>query len=188
MLAEHYNDLVQRVATAFHAKLPACVEIGDLHATGAIGLMDAIAKYDPARNVKFETYAPRRIHGAMVDGLRDLDWVPRLVRQRKETVIGMGSLSAPAFEGDSRSAAVGDMLTADDEPTPSARLEDDDWMRWACRGLGDREQAAVRMYFEHGLTMREIGAALDLSESRISQMLTLARDHLRANLTEPAHA
>jgi RNA polymerase sigma factor for flagellar operon FliA len=65
-----------------HTKLPDLVELDDLMSAGTFGLMDAIEKFDLDRGVKFETYCARRIRGAILDGLRDMDWVPRLVRSR----------------------------------------------------------------------------------------------------------
>jgi RNA polymerase sigma factor for flagellar operon FliA len=62
--------------------LPPNVELNDLINDGIVGLIDAIEKYDDSRGVKFETYAITRIHGAIIDALRALDWVPRAVRQR----------------------------------------------------------------------------------------------------------
>jgi RNA polymerase sigma factor for flagellar operon FliA len=62
--------------------LPPNVELNDLISDGVIGLIDAVEKYDDDRGVKFETYAITRIHGAILDALRALDWVPRAVRQK----------------------------------------------------------------------------------------------------------
>jgi RNA polymerase sigma factor for flagellar operon FliA len=62
--------------------VPPSVEIDDLVSSGVVGLMDAVEKYDPTRDTKFETYAVSRIRGAIVDDLRSLDWVPRSVRRK----------------------------------------------------------------------------------------------------------
>ncbi len=70
------------VAGRISLGLPPNVELSDLVNDGVLGLIDAIEKYDDERGVKFETYAITRIHGAIVDALRSLDWVPRAVRQR----------------------------------------------------------------------------------------------------------
>lgn len=77
-----YLHLVKYVAGRISVGLPQNVELADLVNDGVLGLMDAIEKYDDGRGVKFETYAITRIHGAIVDALRALDWVPRAVRQR----------------------------------------------------------------------------------------------------------
>jgi RNA polymerase sigma factor for flagellar operon FliA len=77
-----YIHLVKYVAGRISVNLPPNVELSDLISDGVIGLIDAIEKYDDDRGVKFETYAITRIHGAILDALRALDWVPRAVRQR----------------------------------------------------------------------------------------------------------
>ena len=82
MLMEHYRDLVRYAAERLHSKLPDKVELDDLISAGIFGLMDAIDAYDPERGVKFETYCAPRIKGSILDELRSMDWVPRLVRAR----------------------------------------------------------------------------------------------------------
>lgn len=77
-----YIHLVKYVAGRISVNLPPNVELNDLISDGVIGLIDAIEKYDDGRGVKFETYAITRIHGAILDALRSLDWVPRAVRQK----------------------------------------------------------------------------------------------------------
>jgi RNA polymerase sigma factor FliA len=81
-IIHRYLHLVKYVAGRISLGLPPNVEIADLINDGVLGLIDAIEKYDDERGVKFETYAITRIHGAIVDALRALDWVPRAVRQR----------------------------------------------------------------------------------------------------------
>ena len=82
ILIEHYLPLVRYHGERVLAKLPNEVELDDLVSTGIFGLMDAIDAYDMNRGVKFETYCVPRIRGAMLDELRNMDWVPRLVRSR----------------------------------------------------------------------------------------------------------
>jgi len=81
-LMEHYLHLVRYNAERIHVKLPDEVELDDLMSAGIFGLMDAIAAFDLERGVKFETYCAPRIRGAILDELRSMDWVPRLVRSR----------------------------------------------------------------------------------------------------------
>ncbi|MBC5810040.1 MAG: sigma-70 family RNA polymerase sigma factor, partial [Candidatus Eremiobacteraeota bacterium] len=77
-----YIHFVKYVAGRISVNLPPNVELNDLISDGVIGLIDAVEKYDDDRGVKFETYAITRIHGAILDALRALDWVPRAVRQK----------------------------------------------------------------------------------------------------------
>jgi RNA polymerase sigma factor for flagellar operon FliA len=77
-----YAPLVKYVAGRLGSGLPAHVDEGDLVSYGLLGLIGAIERYDPARDVKFETYAMARIKGQIIDELRSMDWVPRSVRAR----------------------------------------------------------------------------------------------------------
>ncbi len=84
----HYSPLVKFVAGRVGAGLPSSVDSGDLVSAGVFGLIDAVERFDPERGVKFETFAVPRIRGAVFDGLRSLDWVPRSVRSRAREVEG----------------------------------------------------------------------------------------------------
>ncbi len=85
-LVERYHHLVRYIAERMKSKLPKTVQIEDLMSAGIFGLLDAIAKYDLSREVKFETYCSTRIRGAMLDELRKQDWVPRLVRSNAHQI------------------------------------------------------------------------------------------------------
>ena len=73
----NYAPLVKYVAGRLGTSLPAHVDEGDLVSYGLLGLIGAIERYDPEREIKFETYAISRIKGSIIDELRSLDWVPR---------------------------------------------------------------------------------------------------------------
>src|SRR5206468_6047771 len=81
-LVELYLPLVKYNAERIWARLPEGVDLDDLISAGVFGLMDAIDAFDLGRGVKFETYCVPRIRGAMLDELRTMDWVPRLVRSK----------------------------------------------------------------------------------------------------------
>lgn len=81
-LLEYYLPQVKYTAARLHSRFPQSVELDDLYGVGILGLIDAINKFDPTRNVKFETYCVRRIHGTIIDDIRKKDRVPRLVRMR----------------------------------------------------------------------------------------------------------
>jgi len=82
----HYRGLVERIAGRMCIDLPSFVERADLVSYGVLGLVDAIGKFDRSRSVKFETYASARIRGAILDGLRSIDWIPRSVRTKQRDV------------------------------------------------------------------------------------------------------
>ncbi|MDA8426312.1 MAG: RNA polymerase sigma factor WhiG [Treponema sp.] len=81
-----YAPLVKYVAGKVAASMPNTVEFEDLVGFGVFGLLDAIEKFDPDKNVKFKTYAVTRIRGAIFDELRSIDWVPRSVRQKTKEI------------------------------------------------------------------------------------------------------
>lgn len=77
-----YLPLVRRVAGRMVGSLPRSVRLDDLISAGVVGLLSSLDNYDPTVGAKFETFAMNRIRGAMVDSLRELDWVPRSIRQK----------------------------------------------------------------------------------------------------------
>jgi RNA polymerase sigma factor for flagellar operon FliA len=92
---KQYAPLVKYVAGKVAVGMPHNVEFDDLVGFGVFGLIDAIDKFDPEKNVKFKTYAVTRIRGAIFDELRSIDWVPRSVRQKtREVEEAIGSLEA----------------------------------------------------------------------------------------------
>ena len=81
-----YSPLVKFIAGRMAAGLPSHVEESDLISYGLLGLIGAIERFDPEREIKFETFAAARVKGAIIDELRSLDWVPRSVRARARAV------------------------------------------------------------------------------------------------------
>lgn len=87
-LIENYAPLIKYVSGRLALFLPPTVELDDLVGYGAIGLIQAIDRFDPGRGVKFATYAIARIRGAMLDGMRKSDWFPRSLRQKERRLRG----------------------------------------------------------------------------------------------------
>jgi len=81
-----YSPLVHRLAHHMIAKLPASVEVDDLIQVGMIGLTEALARYEPSQGVQFETFASQRIRGAMLDELREGDWLSRGSRKMQKDI------------------------------------------------------------------------------------------------------
>lgn len=210
-LVENYLPLVKYNAERIWARLPEGVELDDLISAGVFGLLDAIEAFDLERGVKFETYCVPRIRGAMLDELRTMDWVPRLVRSkasklesarktlearlgrppRPEELAAELGLSLEEFEKhESEASAVGlvslnkkwyetdsykdvreiDILEDKKAEDPTRKLQNRDLMRLVTRGLNRNERLIIILYYYEEMTMKEIGATLDLSESRVSQM------------------
>jgi RNA polymerase sigma factor FliA len=211
LLVELYLPLVRYNAERIWARLPEGVDLDDLISAGVFGLMDAIEAFDLGRGVKFETYCVPRIRGAMLDELRTMDWVPRLVRSKHTkleevrktleaalgrppradelaervgvtiedyekmagdaTAVSLVSLNKKWYETDSyKDVREIDILEDKKAEDPTHRLQNRDLMRLVTRGLNRNERLIIILYYYEDMTMKEIGATLDLSESRVSQM------------------
>ena len=210
-LMERYFPLVKYNGDRIWQRLPDGVELDDLISAGVFGLMDAITAYDLSRGVKFETYCVPRIRGAMLDELRSMDWVPRLVRSkasklndatkkleaklgraptqielaerlelsikelekmiRDANAVNLISLNKKWYETDSyKDVREIDVLEDKRGEDPTRRIYKNDLMRLVTKGLNRNERLIIILYYYEELTMKEIGATLDLSESRVSQM------------------
>ncbi|MEN1680273.1 MAG: FliA/WhiG family RNA polymerase sigma factor [Planctomycetota bacterium] len=222
-LVEAYLPLVKYNGERIWSRLPDGVELDDLISAGVFGLMDAINAFDTSRGVKFETYCVPRIRGAMLDELRSMDWVPRLVRSKAsklneavkqlETKLGRSptevelaahmeltvpelekmiteanavnliSLNKKWYETDSyKDVREIDILEDKKGEDPTRRVQKSDLMRLVTKGLNRNERLIIILYYYEELTMKEIGATLDLSESRVSQMHSAIVDRLKNQL------
>ncbi len=223
LLLEHYRYLVRYTAERLHSKLPDKVELDDLISAGTFGLMDAIDAFDPERGVKFETYCSPRIRGSILDELRSMDWVPRLVRARahqltrakqsleahlgrkprKEELAeemdmnmeefnrlqqdaeatGMVSLNSQLGDEDNeKDIREIDIIKDRKSEDPPIEAQKRDLKDLLTKGLTRAERLIVVLYYYEEMTMKEIGATLDLSESRVSQMHSSIVARLKAQL------
>ncbi|MEO7497267.1 MAG: RNA polymerase sigma factor FliA [Massilia sp.] len=225
LLTEHM-PLVKRLAHHMKAKLPPSVEVDDLVQAGMIGLLDAINRYEETQGAQFETYAVLRIRGAMLDELRNSDWLPRSMRQNMRKIeAAMSTLQQKLGHPPSESevakmlklslADYQDMLSdggghqlvyyedfhdgegndsfldryAVDDADPLRSLMDGDFRQAvidAIDVLPPREKLLMGLYYEEELNLKEIGAVMGVSESRVSQLHTQAVARLRATLREQA--
>ena len=85
---ESWLPMVRRAAVKMMGRMPANVQLDDLLQAGAIGLMDAMQRYESGHGAQFETFAMQRVRGAMLDELRGSDWVPRSVRKNQREIAG----------------------------------------------------------------------------------------------------
>ena len=85
-MIKQYQPLVRRLAHHMMAKLPANVQVDDLIQVGLLGLSEALTRYEAAQGVQFETFATQRIRGAMLDELRENDWVSRSIRKSQKEI------------------------------------------------------------------------------------------------------
>lgn len=150
------------------------------------GVIDLIDKnsFDPAKGVKFTTYAAIRVRGHMLDKLRDRDWVPRLERsrQKKGTAEPKTMFSVdmrPKRDGD---CEVHRFDTADASETAAEASDRKDIWRETLKGCSKVERLIVLLYYHEQLTMKQIGATLGVSESRVSQLHSQLISRLRKQL------
>lgn len=184
-LVVHYAPLVKYVAGRVAAGLPSSVERGDLTSEGIIGLMDAIDKFEPERGFQFQTYAVRRIKGAMVDSLRAADWAPRSVRARQREEQGQ-DVAVQAQVPVGHASELERLELADELPGglggPPADEETRAVLAEAIRDLPERDAVVIALYYFEGLTLSEVGQVLSVSESRVSQLHSRATHALRGKL------
>lgn len=187
LIADHL-PFVRFIALKIASKLPASVDPEDLFQAGCIGLMDAAERFDPSRDFKFKTYAEHRIRGAIFDELRELDHIPRSIRDK----IKLGKL--PAHAAATLVSIENDEFTRGDrgvlaEVTTdrfaggalAAMQNDEDRSkaRRAIDGLPERDRTVISLYYFEGMNLKEIGKFFDCSESRISQIHVSALSKLR---------
>jgi RNA polymerase sigma factor for flagellar operon FliA len=182
--------LVKALAHRLAQRLPSQVEMSDLISVGVLGLIDAAGRYRPSMGVPFDAFARRRVQGAMLDALRDLDWAPRsLRRMRRDLDATIARLRHDlAREPDEREIASAMSLSEEEY----ARLLDQvktlevgairQLLAGALLELPDRERQILAMYYEEEMTMAEIGVVIGVCESRVSQLRSLAISRLRASM------
>jgi len=205
-LVLQYSPLVKYVAGRLRTRMPDTVEQDDLVSDGVLGLIDAIERFEPARGLSFQTFAVPRIRGAIIDGMRAMDFVPRSVRDKlrsahrarvaleerlgrapedtevaREAGIPLQNLRDLTRQANSNHANLDDFDLAD-ELTSAAdhRVEQGDVNASLMRvvdQLAERDQVIIALYYFEGLTLAEIGQVLGVTESRVSQV------HRRATMT-----
>ncbi len=217
-----YMRVVKYVAGRMAIHLPSTVDMEDLISWGVLGLLDAIDKFDPSQDVKFNTYATFRVRGAIIDQIRSLDWAPRslratarkigVTRDRLRHEIGRepsnseiaASLGISEEQVDETMAqlqtaqvlALDDYLLSEENPdsrkidlTPDATAtspeefaedqEKQELLVQAILQLPEQQQKVLNLYYYEELTLKEIGAVLNVSESRVCQIHSAAMKKLR---------
>ena len=229
-LIEAYAPLARYVVDRMNIKPGPALGHDDLLSQALVGLIDAVDRFDPGRGIKFETYAYHRIRGAVMDMLRDMDWLPRSVRQREHDMASaysrlLGALGYPpsdeqlagalgitvselddiahglalqtmqsldeAVSGQSHDAhgwedvALGDSVADESVLMPEDHVESQaerDLLAKAIQVLPDSERTVISLYYHEGLTLKEIGKVLGVTESRVCQIHGKALMRLRAHI------
>lgn len=224
-LINHYAYLVKITAGRLVTSLPGGLDREDLVGSGVIGLVKSVDQFDPTRDVKFETYAIALIRGAILEMLRDEDWVPRSIREKlkaldramthletkngtpptsrelgeylgiaseevEELMVRMGRTNVyslddilPSGDGDDHIHFV--ELIVDEDANPAGETEGKELRRILQSGvdkLPERERLVIALYYFEGLTFKEIGGVLGVSESRVYQLHTQAMNRLRNHM------
>jgi len=221
-ILQEFLPIIRRMAGAMALKNPFSLDVEDLTSAGAMGLLSALKRYDPTRDIKFRTFAEYRIRGMMLDEIRAMDWVPRSVRSRRdqirqiveehlqkngtpptaqelallleipiEEIEGVAgcdprlvSLDEPVGQGE-EGCTLRDMLPDIDHQDPfvaCAEAEMKAALNAALVTLSERQQQVLRLYYHAGLTMKEIGGQLGLTESGVCRVHSGALRHLRIEL------
>lgn len=221
-LIDHYSYLVKITSGRIVTSMPGGLDREDLIGAGVIGLVKSVDQFDPTRDVKFETYAIALIRGAILEMLRDEDWVPRSIREKLkaldraimflETRLGrpaneveiaehMGISTGEVGElmvrmGRTNVYSLDDIMVGgdgddhihyvemivDETANPSGEVEGKELRRVLNTGvekLPERERLVIALYYFEGLTFKEIGRVLAVSESRVYQLHTQAMNRLR---------
>jgi len=230
-LLRRFAPLVRHVVERVAANLPRNVDHEDLYSAGVLGLLDAHAKFDQGKGVKFETYAVWRIKGAVLDQLRALDWASRSMRRKARALDGVTqrldqklgraatdhelakamkmtrgdfyrlldqvrsavlvSLDESRSGEDQEPGTLGDHLADPTAVNLEDRLAEEESKIMLLRTLNqlpEQERLVVALYYYEHLTLKEIGRALGISESRVSQVHTRAMSRLRVRLQHVAAA
>lgn len=197
-LVEHYRPHALAYARRFAVRLPQSVDRGDLETAASFGLIAAIEGFDPSRGISFETYCDLRVRGALLDELRSQDWMPRLLRARSEELRRVREqlrahlereptdadlaqalgCSLEEFDADfgaalrRRGGMEGEDLEVLADPRGSERdaLEQDELYRLVYARLSRVESRIVHLRYWEERSLREIGAALSMSESQVCKI------------------
>lgn len=226
-IIEQYAPLAKYVVDRLNITLPPSMSQEDLVGQAVIGLIEAIDSFDPARGVKFETYAYHRIRGSVIDMLREMDWLPRSLRRKERELTSAGatleaelgrapseqelaaalqltvdelaqlnyslrlqatqSLNELVANGDGELAETMDMVADEEALSPEFCAEQKEEKRLlvaAIEALPEKEKTVIGLYYQEGLTLKEIAATLGVTESWVCQLHSRAVSRLRESLAE----
>jgi RNA polymerase sigma factor for flagellar operon FliA len=204
-----YLPLVRALARRLGRRLPPYIELDDLVSAGVVGLMEALQRFDPSRDTAFKSYAEFRIRGAMLDELRRRDLMARDARAEakriEQTVSSLsGQLGRMPTDAELaqhlgvteqalhkklerlvpvRICALDDNACQAPHRSPFEALDHSQRLRHLTDAVGrltTRQQQVLHLYYREELTLREIGHVLEVSESRVSQLMSSITLQLRA--------
>lgn len=223
-LIVQYIYLIRYVVGRVKVTLPATISIEDIAGYGVEGLINAVERYSPQKNTRFETYALIRIRGAILDRIRAQDFLPRSVRKKikdiksaqehlKQELGRMPTITEVANYLDMEPEKVSQLLSEDTTMTslydkrgntedsveiidtiqdenklnPQEKAEEQNVkqeLEKALRRLPERERIIMVLYYQENMTLKEIGATINMSESRVCQIHAQAIMKLKNILSE----
>ena len=171
-LIHHYLPLVKSLASRLGRHVESSVR-PDLHSYAAMGLIDAIGRFRPEYGVRFETYATRRISGAVADGIRSMKWLPRDAERTAsrviETIVPLDFQTANAPVGGKLHEILTDPV--EESPLDAIELEDDHAeVIEALDSLPDRERFVLVQHYYRHRNLAPIGDEMGVTESRACQL------------------
>jgi RNA polymerase sigma factor for flagellar operon FliA len=206
-----YAPLVKRIVRQLNSQIAGAIDRDDMEQIGLMGLLEALRRYGEPDGA-FGSYASLRVRGAILDELRRQDWRPRAVRQQShklrdavraltrklghepsEAEIMAGLALTPeayqAYQMDENAELIAsfdevlqESVSNDSAPSPEDQLMVRRSLEQALRGLDEREQRVVQMYYEFELSYKEIAAVLDLTDARVCQLNKAALGKMKAVL------
>ena len=203
VLIEHLPQ-VRFIARGLWGRTRFYVELDDLIGYGILGLLDAVRKFDPSRGVLLKTYAEHRIRGAILDGLRAMDWLSRSARRdakaceqesdgyqerisphsnvcfTEEGTVWRGPFFPQARYADGLQSFRPNQEVVLEQKQRRNALAD------AIEILPERQKKVLEMYYQQELSMRQIAAQLGIHESRVSQLHLAAITRLRKLMSPKA--
>lgn len=217
-----YHYLVRQEAMRLHKRLPASVELDDLIQAGSIGFLSAVDSFDPKKGVTLTAWITQRVKWALLDELRESDWVPRRVRTHTREIVAIIQQIEQEKGGEATEAEIAERMgvslqefqqmladnnasqmysvdelqenyadsweTSDDENESLNPLNDAvrqnliERITEHIQFIPEREQVLLHLYYLQDLNMKEIGLVLGITETRVSQLHSLAVKRLRSRM------
>lgn len=217
-----YHYLVRQEALRLHKRLPASVELDDLIQAGSIGFLSAVESFDPKKGVTLSAWITQRVKWALLDELRESDWVPRRVRTHTREIVAIIQQIEQEKAGEATEAEIAErmgvslqefhQMLADNNSSQLYSVDElqenyaDSWetsddvneqlnplndtirqnlleqIAEHIQFIPEREQVLLQLYYLQDLNMKEIGLVLGITETRVSQLHSLAVKRLRSRM------
>ncbi|HFK5774357.1 TPA: RNA polymerase sigma factor FliA [Enterobacter ludwigii] len=217
-----YHYLVRQEALRLHKRLPASVELDDLIQAGSMGFLNAVETFDPKKGIALSAWITQRVKWALLDELRESDWVPRRVRTHTREIVSIIQQIEQEKGGEATEADIAgrmgvslkefQQMLADNNNSQMYSIDElqenfsDSWescddeneslnpVHHAVRKnlieqitehlqyIPEREQVLLQLYYLQDMNMKEIGLVFGITETRVSQLHSLALKRLRSRM------